>query len=326
MNADQITYLVFIVVLLAALVIDLGLMNKKHQVITLKNALSQSIFWVGLSLAFFVFLWFEKGNVVATKYLTAYLMEKSLSIDNVFVFVLIFSFFKVDEEDVARSLFVGILFAIVFRIVFIALGIELINKFHWLLYLFGAFLLYTGIKLFFRKEEDEFNPAESLIYKWSQKLFPISHVKPNGRYTVHENGKTFLTTLTLVVLMLATTDLVFALDSIPTVVSLVKDKAENPFTRDDIMVVYSSNIFAVLGLRSLFFLLRGAVGKFDYLQQGIAIVLAFIGIKMLVEWFDVHISIYVSLLVIVICLTGAIFYSVIKRRKKNIPEKVNNSI
>lgn len=323
MNVDQVTYLVFGIVLISALVIDLGLMNKKHQIITLKNALYQSIFWVGLSIAFFGFLWFEKGNIVATKYLTAYLMEKSLSIDNVFVFVLIFSFFKVEEEDAARSLFVGILLAIVFRIVFIALGIELIERFHWLLYLFGAFLLYTGIKLFFKKEEEEFNPANTLIYRLSKKLFPISHVKPNGRYTIRVKGKLFLTTLSLVVLMLAATDIVFAIDSIPTVVSLVKEKADQPFTKDDVMVIYSSNIFAVLGLRSLFFLLRGAVGKFDYLQQGIAIVLAFIGVKMLIEFFDIHISIYVSLGVIVLCLTSSIFYS-IHAVRKGLPKELND--
>jgi tellurite resistance protein TerC len=317
MNVDQLTYLVFGIVLVIALVIDLGLMNKKHHVITIKNALYQSIFWIGLSLAFFGFLWFTKGNHVATKYLTAYLMEKSLSIDNVFVFVLIFTFFKVEEEDAARCLFVGILLAIVFRIIFIALGIELLNKFHWLLYLFGAFLLYTGVKLFFQKEEEEFNPAESSIYKWSKKLFRISHLPPNGRYTIEVNGKIFLTSLALVVVMLATTDIVFALDSIPTVVSLVRETANQPFTKDDIMVIYSSNIFAVLGLRSLFFLLRGAVGKFSYLQQGIAIVLAFIGVKMLIEFFDVHISIYVSLAVIVFCLVGSILFSQFVTRREN---------
>jgi tellurite resistance protein TerC len=316
MNVDQITYLVFGLVIIIALVLDLGLMNKKHHIITLRNALAQSIFWVGLSIAFFMFLWFAKGDLVAAKYLTAYLMEKSLSIDNVFVFVLIFTFFKVEEEDAARCLFVGILLAIVFRVIFIALGIELINRFHWLLYFFGAFLLYTGFKLFFQKEEDEYNPQESVIYKWSRKLFRISHLPPKGRYTIEVNGKIFLTSLSLVVLMLAATDLVFAVDSIPTVVSLVKENAKQPFSKDDIMVIYSSNIFAVLGLRSLFFLLRGAVGKFNYLQQGIAIVLAFIGVKMLVEIFNIHISIYISLLVIVLCLVGSILYSQHVTRKE----------
>jgi tellurite resistance protein TerC len=263
-----------------------------------------------------MFLWFAKGDLVAAKYLTAYLMEKSLSIDNVFVFILIFTFFKVEEEDAARCLFVGILLAIVFRVIFIALGIELINRFHWLLYFFGAFLLYTGFKLFFQKEEEEYNPQESVIYKWSRKLFRISHLPPKGRYTIEVNGKIFLTSLSLVVLMLAATDLVFAVDSIPTVVSLVKENAKQPFSKDDIMVIYSSNIFAVLGLRSLFFLLRGAVGKFNYLQQGIAIVLAFIGVKMLVEIFNIHISIYISLLVIVLCLVGSILYSQHVTRKE----------
>ncbi|HEX8460277.1 MAG TPA: TerC/Alx family metal homeostasis membrane protein [Segetibacter sp.] len=323
MSSDQLTYVVFGLVLIIALVIDLGLMNKKNHIMTIKDALYQSIFWIGLSLAFFGFLWFTKDHHVATKYLTAYLMEKSLSIDNVFVFVLIFSFFKVEEEDAARCLFVGILLAIVFRVVFIALGIELIDKFHWLLYIFGAFLLYTGIKLFFQKEEEEYNPADSTIYKWSKKLFRISPLPSNGRYTIKVDGKLFLTTLSLVVLMLAATDIIFALDSIPTVVSLVKERADQPFTKDDVMVIYSSNIFAVLGLRSLFFLLRGAVGKFSYLQQGIAIVLAFIGVKMLVEYFHIHISIYVSLAVIVVCLVGSILFSQFVTQQQKLKDERN---
>lgn len=310
MTVDQVTYLVFAIVLILALVIDLGLMNKKHKVITIKNALHQSIFWIGLSIAFFAFLWIEKGNIVATKYLTAYVMEKSLSIDNVFVFVLIFSFFRVDEEDAARALFVGILLAIVFRIIFIAAGIELITRFHWLLYFFGAFLVYTGIKLYFKKDDQEFNPSQTFIYKFSRRVFPITTDKPNGNYTKRIEGKLFFTSLSLVVLMLAATDIVFAIDSIPTVVSLVKEKADQPFSKDDVLVIYSSNIFAVLGLRSLFFLLRGAVGKFVYLQQGISAVLVFIGVKMLIELFDIYVSIYVSFAFIVISLTTSILYSI----------------
>ena len=151
MTPDQISYIVFGAVLLLALVFDLGLLSKKNETITIKKALVQTLFWVGLSVAFWLFLWFEKDAIVATKYISAYLMEWSLSIDNIFVFILIFTFFKVDEHDAGRALLIGILLAIVFRVVFIALGIELISRFHWLLYVFGAFLLYTGIKLFAKK-------------------------------------------------------------------------------------------------------------------------------------------------------------------------------
>ncbi len=316
MTVDQITYLTFGVVLLVALALDLGLMSKKNEAITMKKAMWQTIFWVALSVAFCLFLWFEKTPIVATKYFTAYLMEWSLSIDNIFVFILIFTFFKVEASDAGRALLVGILLAIVFRIIFIALGIELINQFHWILYLFGFFLVYTGYTLFVKKDEAEFDPAETKIYKVINKFFRISALEPKGRYFVTLHGKVYFTTLAVVVLMLAAVDIAFALDSIPTVVSLVREKATDPFTTDDILVIYSSNIFAVLGLRSLFFLLKGAVDKFDYLQQGIAIVLIFIGVKMLIEYFGIHINIMISLAVIVACLAGSIIYSIRNQRKK----------
>jgi tellurite resistance protein TerC len=320
MTVDQITYLTFGVVLLVALALDLGLMSKKNEAITMKKAMWQTIFWVALSVAFCLFLWFEKTPIVATKFFTAYLMEWSLSIDNIFVFILIFTFFKVEASDAGRALLVGILLAIVFRIIFIALGIELINKFHWLLYLFGFFLVYTGYTLFVKKDEAEFDPAETKVYKFINRFFRISALEPKGRYFLTLHGKVYFTNLAVVVLMLAAVDIAFALDSIPTVVSLVREKASASFTPDDILVIYSSNIFAVLGLRSLFFLLKGAVDKFDYLQQGIAIVLIFIGLKMLVEYFGIHINIMISLAVILACLAGSILYSIRNQRKKAIPE------
>lgn len=320
MSVNLITYLTFAIVLVVALIVDLGLLSKKNKTITIKKALFQTAFWIILSLAFFCFLWIEKGSMISTKYITAYLMEWSLSIDNIFVFILIFSFFKVKESDAGRALLIGILLAIVFRILFITLGVELIDRFHWIMYLFGAFLLYTGVKLFFQKEEDEFEPEKSSVYKFMQKFFRITEAEPKGRFIITHNGKIFFTMLSMVVVMLAATDLVFALDSIPTVVSLVRTKADVPFSADEKLVIYSSNIFAVLGLRSLFFLLRGAVDKFDYLQQGIAIVLVFIGAKMLLEFFDITISIYVSLIVIVACLFSAIAFSLYKNKKNSLSE------
>jgi tellurite resistance protein TerC len=291
-------------------------MSKKGTSITIKKALWQTVFWVGLSIAFCGFLWFEKTPIVATKYFAAYLMEWSLSIDNIFVFILIFTYFKVQEQDAARALLIGILLAIVFRIAFIAVGIELIDRFHWILYIFGAFLIYTGYTLFFKKDDAEFDPGQTRIYKLITQIFRISDMEPKGRYIIKVHGKIFFTNLAVVVFMLAAVDIVFALDSIPTVVSLVRESAKADFTSDDILVIYSSNIFALLGLRSLFFLLKGAVDKFDYLQQGIAIVLAFIGVKMLIEFFGIHISISISLLVIVACLVGSVFYSLRAPRPK----------
>ena len=252
-------------------------------------------------------------------------MEWSLSIDNIFVFILIFSFFKVPDLDTGRALLIGILLAIVFRILFIAAGIGLIEQFHWLLYVFGAFLVFTGYRLFFQKDEDEFDPSKSKIYRFMMQYLRVTDVEPKGRYIIKVHGKSYFTHLALVVVMLAAIDIVFALDSIPTVVSLVRESARTPFTSDDILVIYSSNIFAVLGLRSLFFLLKGAVHKFEYLQQGIAVVLAFIGVKMLIEIFHIEINIYISLLVIVVCLATSIAYSLYKD-KQNHEDVEDNSL
>jgi tellurite resistance protein TerC len=316
MSVDQITYLTFGLVLVVALLLDLGLMSKKNAAISVKKAFFQTLFWVGLSVAFAIFLWFEKTPLTATKYFTAYLMEWSLSIDNIFVFILIFSFFKVEEMDAGRALLIGILLAIVFRIIFIAIGIEIIDRFHWILYIFGVFLVYTGYTLFFKKDEAEFDPGETKIYKFINRFFRVSLIEPKGRYFVKLHDKIYFTTLAVVVMILASVDVAFALDSIPTVVSLVRQDPTIDFSADDILVIYSSNVFAVLGLRSLFFLLKGAAGKFDYLQQGIAVVLVFIGCKMLIEFFDIHIGIGVSLGVIVLCLGVSILYSQYHLRKK----------
>jgi tellurite resistance protein TerC len=316
MTPEQISYLTFAILIVLALVFDLGLLSKGHTAVSMKKATYQTLFWVVLSLLFCGFLWYEEGPMVATKYFTAYLMEWSLSIDNIFVFILIFTYFKVNELDAGQALLIGILLAIVFRIIFIALGIGLIQQFHWILYVFGAFLLYTGWRLFFQKDDAEFDPGETKLYRFLRKFLRLSEAEPNGRYFLKHNDRVYFTSLAVVVLMLAAVDLAFALDSIPTVVSLVRDDADKPFTSEDILVIYSSNIFAVLGLRSLFFLLRGAVDQFDYLQQGIAIVLAFIGAKMLLEYWDIHISIFYSLGVILLCLAGSILYSIHHSRQK----------
>lgn len=316
MNSQQITYLVFGLVLVLALAFDLGLLSKKNQAITIKQALNQTLFWVALALGFFVFMWWEEGQKPALEYISAYLMEWSLSIDNIFVFILIFNAFKVKEKFYGRVLLIGVLMAIVFRVLFITVGVGLVEKFSWLLYGFGAFLLYTGFKMFTANEDEEFKPEESKIYKAMQRFLPLTPSDGNGKYVVRENGKPLYTSLFVVVVMLAAIDLVFALDSIPAVMGISRDK----------MVIYTSNIFAVLGLRSLFFLLRGAVSKFDYLQQGIAIVLVFIGIKMLgehwiSEWIDKNKQVFISLGVILVCISGSIFYSIFMN-KKGLPKDV----
>ncbi|MGN6210911.1 TerC/Alx family metal homeostasis membrane protein [Parafilimonas sp.] len=310
MSRDTISYIVFGIVLILALVFDLGLLSKKNKTVTIKQALLQTIFWVALGLSFFVFMWFENGKTLALEYISAYLMEWSLSIDNIFVFILIFTSFSVKEQYYSRVLLLGILMAIVFRVIFITVGVALVNRFEWLLYIFGAFLVYTGFHMFTSKDDEGFDPETSKAYKAVKKLFPLTNSDGGGKLWIRQNGKRYYTTLFVVVMMLASIDLVFALDSIPAVMGISRDK----------MVIYTSNIFAVLGLRSLFFLLKGAVAKFDYLQEGIAIVLVFIGLKMigahwLEQWLSPTTLVFISLGVIIICITGSILLSIRKNNR-----------
>ncbi|THU37326.1 TerC/Alx family metal homeostasis membrane protein [Niastella caeni] len=314
MTPEQLTFLIFGSLLVLALAFDLGLLSKKTSHVTIKKALWQTAFWVTLALLFFVFVWVENGHGRAIKYVSAYLMEWSLSIDNIFVFILIFGFFEVKEKFYGRVLLIGILMAIIFRIIFIAIGIELVTQFHWILYIFGAILVYTGFGMFKAKNEEEEtqNLQENKVYKLLKRVLPLTPEDGDGKWSIRKDGKKYYTSLFVVVIMLATTDIVFALDSIPAVFTLAKG---------DKLVIYTSNIFAVLGLRSLFFLLRGASDKFAHLQQGIAVILIFIGLKMLLEDLLVkyvlvkyhgikEIPIYVSLLVIVTCILASIVYSI----------------
>jgi tellurite resistance protein TerC len=317
MSVETVTYVVFGAVILIAVLLDLGLLSKREAEMSIRKALLQTLLWVSLAVAFFLFLWFYDGQVPALEYISAYLMEWSLSIDNIFVFILIFSFFKIRADHIARALLIGILMAIVLRIIFITIGVALVERFEWLLYIFGAFLVYTGVKLFSTKHDQEFDAATNPVYKFLNRFLPIYHHDVSGRMVIHREGKRYYTNMFVVVVLLATTDIVFALDSIPAVFAIVTE------TRQDLkdLVIYTSNIFAVLGLRSLFFLLKGAVNKFSYLQQGIAIVLVFIGLKMLVEIFHIKVPVYISLMVILICLGGSILYSVQANEKTNRPAK-----
>jgi tellurite resistance protein TerC len=249
---------------------------------------------------FFGFLWIENGRTLALEYVSAYLMEWSLSIDNIFVFILLFNFFAVKSQYYARVLLIGILMAIVFRMVFITIGIGLVAQFEWILYIFGAILVYTGITMFKAKHDEVTDIAKNKVYILLKRILPLTPDDGEGKWVVRRENKRYYTSLFVVVIMLATTDIVFALDSIPAVFAISQEP----------LVVYTSNIFAVLGLRSLFFLLKGASNKFAHLQQGIAIILIFIGGKMLAEIFHVHIPVYVSLLVIITCIVASIIYSV----------------
>lgn len=308
MTVDQVAYLVFGVVLFLAIVFDLGIISKRSIHVDLKKAFLQTLFWVSLAVLFFVFLWLYESSEMALQYISAYLMEWSLSVDNIFVFILIFSFFKIRSDLVPRALLIGILMAIVLRVVFISVGIVLVENFHWILYVFGVILLVTGVKLFTTKEEQEYDPSKNVVFKFVNRFLPLAHHDTSGNFVVKKDGKRFYTNMMLVIILLATTDIVFALDSIPAVFAISQER----------LVIYTSNIFAVLGLRSLFFLLKGAVARFEYLQQGIAVVLVFIGLKMLVDIVGVHVPTFISLMVILISLVTSIGYSINVNRKRTL--------
>jgi tellurite resistance protein TerC len=306
LNNTEITYIIFGAVLILALIFDLGLLSKKGSVITMKKALLQTTFWVVLAMAFGTFIFVYNGQQKALEYISAYLMEWSLSIDNIFVFILIFSLLRIREQFFGRVLLVGILLAVFFRIVFITAGIELVTRFAWLLYIFGAILIYTGLTMFFARKEVHNDLESNKVYRFLKRFLPLIAEDGNGKLTVRRDGKKYYTTIFVVIVLLATTDIVFALDSIPAVFGITQDR----------LLIYTSNIFAVLGLRSLFFLLRGAVDKFRYLQKGIATVLVFVGLKMTSELIHIKVSTVISLAVIVICISSSILFSMIMNKKE----------
>src|ERR1700733_1795691 len=237
MDPSQITYLTFGIVLALAIIFDLGLLSKTSSVVSIRQALYQTLFWVLLAFAFFIFLWYENGNTTALEYLSAYLMEWSLSIDNIFVFILIFTFFAVSEKYYGRVLLIGILLAILLRIGFISAGIVLVSRFHWILYLFGVLLIYTGITMFFSKNKRQ-NLAENPVYRFLSRVLPLTAEDAGGKFSLRKNGKRYYSSIFVVVILLATTDILFAVDSIPAVFGITQNK----------QVIYTSNIFAVLGL------------------------------------------------------------------------------
>jgi tellurite resistance protein TerC len=307
MTVEQISYFVFIIALVASLVLDLFVLNPKDKPIAFKSALYQFFFWVAVALGYGIFLWKEFGTQTANLYFSAYLMEESLSIDNIFVFILLFKSFKINENQLGRLLLIGVMLAIVFRIGFIFAGITIIQQFHWVLYLFGGILLYSGIKMFLTKEEEGYNPKEGVMYKFLNKYLRIDYDDNDTTFTKVKNGKKYYTKLMLVVVLLAFTDIIFAVDSIPAVLAISQEK----------LIVFSSNIFAILGLRTLFFVLRRAADQFDYLSQGIALALTFIGVKLLLTYWHIELPEWITLCVIILCIVGAMIVSVLYDKKKN---------
>ncbi len=301
------------------MVVDLGLFHKQAHKITTKSALYQSIFWVSISTAFGILIYFWgpyaqmengvsvslEGSDAAVLYFSTYLTEYALSVDNIFVILLILKYFKVDETYYHKVLFWGILGAIVFRAVFIFVGAILIHKFHWILYIFGVFLIYSGIRIYFEDGDEKIEPEKNPILKICRKYLPISASDNGGKFFFRENGKLFFTPLFLVIILIETTDLIFAVDSIPAAFAITQNE----------FLIYTSNIFAVMGLRAMFFLLAGIIDKFYLLQKGLSIILFFIGAKMLLEIFHIDLNVYLSFTVIIATLTLSIVFSVLIPRK-----------
>jgi tellurite resistance protein TerC len=289
---------------LAMLALDLGVFHRKAHAVKFKEALTWSVVWVGLALAFNVGVWWVFGPTKGLEFLTGYLIEKALSVDNVFVFLVLFSFFAVPAAYQHRVLFWGILGALVMRAVFIVAGAALLARFHWIMYVFGAILLLTGVKLLLQKNA-ELHPERNPIFRLFRKLVPSVPEYHGQRFTVVRDGRRFATPLLAVLVAVEATDLVFAVDSIPAVFAVTRD----PF------IVYTSNVFAILGLRAMYFLLAGVMDRFRYLKTGLAAVLLFVGAKMMAaDLFKIPIG--VSLAVVALILAAAIVASLLASRSQ----------
>jgi tellurite resistance protein TerC len=291
---------VFILIMLG---LDLGVFHHESKVITIKNALLWTGFWVILSLLFNSIIYFTMGSEKAFEYLTGYLIEKSLSIDNIFVMILIFSYFQVPQAYQHKVLFWGILGALIMRGIFIFAGVELIHLFHWIIYIFGVFLIYTGIRIL-KSGEIKIDPRNNPLLKFSNRFFPVTEDFVEDRFFVKINARLLATPLFLVVIVVESTDVIFAVDSIPAILAIT----------DDAFIVYTSNVFAILGLRSLYFALAGLDKYFKYLKYGISAILIFVGIKMgIVDFYKI--PIIASLIFIFLAVMLSTMASVILKKR-----------
>jgi len=290
----------FSLFIFAMLALDLGLFNRKAHTIRYREAWIWSAVWVTLAMIFAGIVFHYQGSQRGFEFLTGYLIELSLSVDNLFVFLLIFSYFKVPARFQHRVLFWGVMGALIMRLTMIFVGAALINKFHWIIYIFGAFLVYTGVKMF-RQEEIEIQPEQNPLVRFVTRFLPITRHYEEQKFFTISDGKRTGTLLLLVLMVVEVTDLIFAVDSIPAIFAITT----NTF------IVYTSNVFAILGLRSMYFLLAGVVEKFRYLRLGLAIVLTFIGLKMLIGAVGILISIKISLIFVAVVLVGSVVASLL---------------
>jgi len=301
---------IFVTAVVVFLLLDLGVFHRKAHVVQFKEALAWSTLWFVLAFVFALFIAPHMAehwtNVERDEFITGYIIELSLSMDNVFVIALIFQYFRVPPKFQHRVLFWGILGALVMRGVMIWLGTELINRFHFILYILGAFLLFTGIKMIFAGDDDEIEPEKNFFVKLTRRFFPVTTDYHESHFAIKENGRWVLTPLALVLVMVETTDLIFAVDSIPAIFGVTT----KPF------IVFTSNVFAILGLRSLYFVLAGAIGFFRYLKVGLSLVLCFIGLKMLLGMFKMHINTKLSLIIVASIIGTSILMSLIAAQRE----------
>lgn len=312
MSEQSLMWGAFGLLMVVMLAVDLG-MNRKAHIISFRHALAWSILWVSLSLAFNVGIYVFLGKTKALEFFTGYIIEKSLSVDNLFVFIMIFGYFKIRGEHQARILKWGIIGALILRALFIFTGIELLTAFHWMFYLFGALLLFTAWKMAFGAEE-EVHPDKNLLVRLARRLFPFTKRVRGDWFFTRRNGLWVASPLFLALLVVESSDVLFAIDSIPAIFAVTLD----PF------IVFTSNIFAIMGLRALYFLLASVMGMFVYLKLGISSILAFVGGKMIATAMGINIPVQVSLLVIFSCLTLAVGASVIIGRVRAEPVQKKN--
>jgi len=297
METPLIFWIFFNVFVLIMLALDLGVFHRKSHEVSTKEALTWTIVWITLALIFNGILYFWKGQQQALEFFTGYLIEKALSVDNIFVFIMIFTYFQVPAKFQHKVLFWGILGALIMRVVFIFAGVALIEKFHFTIYIFGAILIYTGYKMF-NHNQAKIHPEKNPVIRFFRKIMPVTPQLNEDKFFVRINGQRFATPMFLVLILIETTDLIFAVDSIPAILAITQDQ----------FIVYTSNVFAILGLRSLYFALAGIVHRFWLLTYGLAIVLVFVGMKMLL--IDVYkIPIAYSLLFIAITITASVVLS-----------------
>ena len=302
-SARPFEWAVFVAVVIGVMVIDIGLLGKRGGHMSFREAVVRSLFNIAVGLLFGVFVWFRLGHELAASYLVAYLVEESLSVDNLFVFLIIFSYFKLSDSRQHRVLAWGVAGAMIMRAIFIFAGAALLHRFHWLTYGFGAFLIFTGLKLAFRKGEDSVNPEDNIALKLARRFLRTTEEYHGDHFTVVKDGVRYATPLFLVLVVIEVTDLLFAVDSVPAVLAV----------STDVFVVYTSNIMAILGLRALYFVLAGMMNRFHHLGTGLALILIFIGAKMAFVDF-VPIPTLVSLAVIVTVLAGSIVLSLLRPR------------